>query len=598
MIRSVTSTLPTFKTINFGQGLNILLADVADTSTERHTRNSAGKTSLVEIVHFVLGSDAGKSSIFKHEDLIDHSFSLEVLIDQRWIRATRSGAADDIIFVSADDARALGFEVPLSLFDLDKAEDVPLGIDVWKALLGQAWFQLPIDRSDGEFMGRGAPTFRQLIGYFARRRKIGGLDTIERTSRDQQPGNWQVALSYLLGLNWHVARRFQDMRDRRKSLQALSKAVKSGELGEIFGTTAEIRPELARVEDRVKLLRAQVDEFQVHDSYRELANQAASLKDEISGATFLLAEADSAIAYLTKSLEQEGPADYANVEALYAAAGVELPNVALRRFEDVKAFQASVAANRRHYLEEQIASLEAKRKTSSADLAAASAARTEILCALDGKGAFEDLMWLNEALAEQVARAELLRSKLQHAAVLENNRTQLKAEIADLELQLQQSLAASEDAIKRATVLVDQAITELYDDRTGNLIIEASRTGPQFRIDIQGGGNRGGIDMMKVFCLDTALMRIAFERFSPGPLMLIHDSHIFDGVDSRQVSRALAYGQRIAEKTGGQYIVALNSDEFEKADAISETSFWPQVNSVKLTDDETGGLFGFRFDLG
>ena len=387
------------------------------------------------------------------------------------------------------------------------------------------------------------------------------------------------------------------MRDRRRSLQALSKAVKSGELGEIFGTTAEIRPELARVEDRVKVLRAQVEGFQVHESYQQLARQAASLKDEISEVTLSLAETSAAIDYLTKSISQEGPADYTDVEALYRAAGVELPNVALRRFEDVKAFQASVAANRRHYLEEQISGLETQRQIFSASLATASAARTEILSALDGKGAFEDLIRLNEALAEQVARAELLRSKLQHAAVLENNRTQLKAEVADLELQLQQSLAASEDAIKRATVLVDHAITELYDDRTGNLIIEASRTGPQIRIDIQGGGNRGGIDMMKLFCFDTALLRIAYDRFSPGPLMLIHDSHLFDGVDSRQVSRAMAYGQRIADEIGGQYIVALNSDEFEKANAIAETSFRWKVNSVKLTDDETGGLFGFRFDL-
>lgn len=507
------------------------------------------------------------------------------------------GAADDVVLVSASDARALGIELPASLFGLNETDDVPISIEAWKALLGQAWFLLPIDRSNGEFQGKGAPTFRQLIGYFARRRKIGGLDTIERTSRDQQPGNWQVALSYLLGLNWHVARRFQDMRDRRKSLQALNKAVKSGELGEILGTTAEIRPELARVEDRAKVLRAQVDSFQVHDSYQQLAQQAASLKDKISEVTLSLAETSSAIDYVTKSISQEEAADYADVEALYTAAGVELPNFALRRFEDVKAFQASVAANRRHYLEEQIADLKTQRQIFSASLATASAARTEILRALDGKGAFDDLIRLNEALAEQVSRAELLRSKLQHAAVLENNRTQLKAEVADLELQLQQSLAASEDAIKRATVLVDRAITELYDDRTGNLIIEASRTGPQFRIDIQGGGNRGGIDMMKLFCFDTALLRIAFDRFLPGPLMLIHDSHLFDGVDSRQVSRALAYGQRIADKIGGQYIVALNSDEFEKANAIADTSFRSKVNSVKLTDDETGGLFGFRFDL-
>ena len=52
MIRTVSSSLPTFKTLTFTPGLNLLLADVAKTSTDRHTRNSAGKTSLVEIIHF------------------------------------------------------------------------------------------------------------------------------------------------------------------------------------------------------------------------------------------------------------------------------------------------------------------------------------------------------------------------------------------------------------------------------------------------------------------------------------------------------------------------------------------------------------------
>ena len=77
------------------------------------------------------------------------------------------------------------------------------------------------------------------------------------------------------------------------------------------------------------------------------------------------------------------------------------------------------------------------------------------------------------------------------------------------------------------------------------------------------------------------------------PTRRIHDPSAYGG----QVSRALAYGQHIAKETGGQYIVALNSDEFEKANEISEISFRQQLNSVKLTDDETGGLFGFRFDL-
>ncbi|MFT9380604.1 ABC-three component system protein [Gluconobacter sp. P5B12] len=596
MIRSISSTLPTFKALKFSPGLNILLADVAERSTDRHTRNSAGKTSLVEILHFLLGSEAGKASLFKHEALINHSFTVELLLGGRWVRATRSGASDDKITLSSADAEALGLA---SLRDVFDSDDTPttISLDSWKEILGSLWFGLPVHQRDSSLDAKGAPTFRQLVGYFARRRKVGGFSTIEKNSGDQQPSSWQVSLSYLLGLDWRVARKFQNMRDRKKVIDALRKAIKDGDLGHIFGSTAEIRPELARVEDQVEKLRVQVDNFQVHESYRELAAQASALKDRANEITFALAEAKSAVDYITKALEQETPPGYADVERLYAAVGVELPDVALRRFDEVKAFQASVATNRRLYLQKQIDEVVARRDDLSHELKDAADNRTGILQTLEGTGAFEDLIRLQEQFGEQVSRAETLRSKLQHAATLESSKTQLKAEVADLELTLQHSYEQAEGCIKRATVLVDHAITKLYDDRTGNLIIEASRTGPRFRIEIQGGGNKGGIDMMKLFCFDTALLRIAYDRFEPGPRILVHDSHLFDGVDSRQVAQALVYGMTIAEEIGGQYIVALNSDEFDKADRASDVSFKPYVNRVKLTDDETGGLFGFRFDL-
>ena len=597
MIRTVTSSLPSFKTIMFTSGLNILLADVAASSTDRHTRNSAGKTSLVEIIHFLLGSDAGKSSLFKHDALFKHSFSVEFLLGGRWVSASRSGSREDVVTVSAADAAAIGIPIPVSLFGPEEGDQIDIAVDTWKKILGAAWFGLPLETDGTQFDAKGAPTFRAMIGYFARRRKSGGLDTIEKTSSDQQPGSWQVTLSYLLGLNWHVARSFQDLRDRKRTVEALSKAVKGGELGQIFGTTAEIRPELARAEERIAILRARAESFEVHDSYRELADRAAWLKDRAGEITFALAEAQAAADYLTKSLQQESPPAYADVERLYAAAGIELPDVALRRFDDVKAFQASVASNRRQYLQEQVTDLADRQRDLAKELESVAGERTTLLQTLDGKGAFEDLLRLREELGEQVSRVETLRSKLQHAALLDNNRAEMKAEAADLELRLQKSFEEAEEAIKRATVLVDHAITALYDDRTGNLIIEASRSGPRFRIDIQGGGNKGGIDMMKLFCFDATMLQIASERFTPGPQVLIHDSHLFDGVDSRQVARALNYGRVVVGDVGAQYIVALNSDEFDQANSSSSLDLTQFLNPVRLADDEDGGLFGFRFDL-
>lgn len=591
MIRTISSSLSTFKSLTFMSGLNILLADVAEQSTDRHTRNSAGKTCLVEIVHFILGGDANKSSIFKHEMIKEHSFSAEILLGDHWIIVTRSGVSDNIVTLSANDASVLGLGI-------SSTEDkIAVPVDMWKALLGYYWFNIPENRVGTEFDCKGAPSFRSLISYFARRRKDGGFNTLEKSNSSQQPGSWQVSVSYLLGLDWRIAREFQDVRDRKRVVSVLSKAIKDGELGQIFGTTAEIRPELARVEERIAVMRSQVQTFQVHETYREQAARASFLKDRMSELTMALAEADSAVDYVTKSLDEEVAPAYADVKRLYAAAGIELPGVALRRFDDVKAFQESVSENRRKYLNEQIKEISDNRDALAAELEETAQERTGILQALDGKGAFEDLIQLRERLGELAGRAETLKTKLQHALALENNKTQLKAEAATLEMRLQQSYEASENVIKRATVLVDHAISTLYDDRTGNLIVEASRTGPKFRIDIQGGGNKGGIDMMKLFCFDTALLRISFDLFSPGPRMLIHDSHLFDGVDSRQVARAFSYGKKIAEEISGQYIVTLNSDEFERANAESKIPLNDFVNPVRLTDDEAGGLFGIRFNM-
>ena len=65
MIISISSSIPTFKKVTFHHGLNVLLADTSPGATEKQTRNSAGKTSLIEIIHFLLGSDCDKDSLFR-----------------------------------------------------------------------------------------------------------------------------------------------------------------------------------------------------------------------------------------------------------------------------------------------------------------------------------------------------------------------------------------------------------------------------------------------------------------------------------------------------------------------------------------------------
>ena len=51
MIIALGSSIEGFKTLNFHKGLNILLAEQETNSEETKTRNSSGKSSVLELIH-------------------------------------------------------------------------------------------------------------------------------------------------------------------------------------------------------------------------------------------------------------------------------------------------------------------------------------------------------------------------------------------------------------------------------------------------------------------------------------------------------------------------------------------------------------------
>jgi uncharacterized protein YydD (DUF2326 family) len=101
---------------------------------------------------------------------------------------------------------------------------------------------------------------------------------------------------------------------------------------------------------------------------------------------------------------------------------------------------------------------------------------------------------------------------------------------------------------------------------------------------------------MQIFCFDLMLTEMSHKQ-GRGPGFLIHDSHLFDGVDERQVAKALQLGAERAEASGFQYIVTLNSDALPREGFRGGFDIQSRVLETKLTDaTETGGLFGLRFN--
>jgi uncharacterized protein YydD (DUF2326 family) len=220
--------------------------------------------------------------------------------------------------------------------------------------------------------------------------------------------------------------------------------------------------------------------------------------------------------------------------------------------------------------------------------------RRQILKTLEGRGALEDFVRLQRDLATAEAVAATLRERFKAAEIVEGESTQLDLDRVNLKQRLQADHQHHKVALDRAILLIAEAISELYDDRTGRFIVEATENGPEFRISIEGDRG-GGISNIEIFCLDLALLQISQERFG-GPGFLIHDSHLFDGVDARQIACALALGARAAADSI-QYIVTMNSDIFDSLPLPATVDRAKVTLATRLSDEtDTGGLFGFRFD--
>lgn len=70
MIRRVYASDKRFKSVEFTNGLNIVLAEQSANSDSKDTRNGVGKTTLIHVIDFCLGAelDKGKLPIDKISD--------------------------------------------------------------------------------------------------------------------------------------------------------------------------------------------------------------------------------------------------------------------------------------------------------------------------------------------------------------------------------------------------------------------------------------------------------------------------------------------------------------------------------------------------
>jgi len=586
MIRCVRANKATFQSVRFQPGFNVVLADKTDKSSHKDSRNGAGKSLLVEIIHFCLGGSAGTS--LKKKELHDWRFTLDMQLGGKELSVTRGLDHPNKVEVVGE-----AWFVPTDLLLPLSGGSFQIKSTEWARSLGTALFGLPKEEKPQPF----TPRFRNLFPFFAR----SGRDAFAspfRHHRQTKIGEQQICNSFLLGLGWEYARRWQLLREKETLLKVYRQASEAGVAQLVPGSLGELEAERVRLEQAAQRTEENLRVFRVHPEYERIEEQASELTRQIHELANQNVTDGRLLEHYRRSMAGEtGAADSERtgrmLEETYQEAGVVLPELVKKRLDDVKQFHHALVQGRRDFLSAEAERLERNLVARKQQLAGLDGQRASLMQVLETHGALAEynrLQALRQNAHEKLAE---VRRRIQQLKELEEGRSQLRIELETLRQTTRRDLDDRATAKEQAISLFNANSEALYD-APGNLIIEVGKNGYQFEVEIQRTGATG-IENMKVFCYDLTLAQLwTSQPHHPG--LLLHDSPMFDGVDERQKAAAWARAKAESERLGFQYICMVNTDDIPEGEVMQGLDIRDEslVRAV-LTDQPDGCLLGMRF---
>lgn len=590
MITGVRANREEFNGVTFSEGFNVVVADVTKKSNQKDSRNGLGKTTLLNIIHFCFGGSEKPNEGLRSTDLEGWEFTVDVVLSGERVAATRSGEMDSDILIEASDKW-------FNEYIVSEAPQVPeqqmmnfggrlmvrqTKLNDWKSVLGHGMYGLH---------SRSSATFRNLIAYDIRRYQFE--KPFENFPR-QSTKDIQVSNTYLLDLNWQHAVKWQDLKDRKKNVDSIKRAVKQGDnlLAEMLGTIGDLETERDRLIRVVEKSDLELRSFQVHPHYVQIENEANDMTRQIHELSNHVLQLKRLIDFHEDSIKEEQPAGDSRVIELYEEAGVVLADSLIKRLEDVQTFHVQVTRNRRDYLQSEVLRLDRELEATRSEIERLSNRRSELMSVLQSHGALEEYSELQQLHLGYRSSLDAIEHQIEQLNRIETETSQITIEREQLHLDARIDLD-ERSTLKQAREIFGSNSEALYE-APGRLVVNVDReSGFRFDVDIPRASSVG-ISRMKVFCYDLMRAELWSQRdVSPG--FLIHDSNIFDGVDERQVALALELAEQKSRECGFQYIVCMNSDAIPY-ERFSDGFAFNEFVRKRLTDSEPSGkLLGVEF---
>lgn len=579
-ISSLGSTDSRFKTLTFKPGLNILVADRTESSDQGDSRNSIGKTSFVKVLRYVLGGD--RSDELKAAELNDHSFNATLMLP------SVNGREEETVSVTRTLTPAT--RVVVSGWSAIPGEQ-SIHVDDWRGLLAQHLFHIPDNVS--------RPTPGQLWAQLTRT-YFGNPTKVNANEADWETG---VRVGHLLGLSPEILAKAGEVDRLTRQGKAIRQAVREGALAHLSLDEAMLRAQLATTRRQRDRTAESIRAFKVNEQYAEHQEQA----DDLTASIQKLNDEGLALQRRSRELDEAlrdevDPAEDMELRArltrVYAELGVVLPELVTRRYEEVANFHQSVVRNRRNFLQQELDAANARLAALDVERRALDSERSKTLHLLAETVALDTFLTAQRDLAKLEADVADLERRIEAAVSVSQIGDEVKLKTAELVTSVRAEIHERASSLDEPISLFGELGSEIYSDRQADLLVHTTDKGILKVTPHLSGDASTGVRSVETFMFDVVCLISAIKN-NRAPGILVHDSHLFDAIDGRQVASCLNIGARLAEEYGFQYVVTLNSDFLDLVTAQSDGAFdaGPYIMTTRLTDaTDDGGLFGFRFD--
>ncbi len=568
----LTSNNPKFHTINFKNGLNIVVGSQL-TAEQKKSINGIGKSISLSLIHYMFGSNFKTASDKKLEDYLSTygTFELTFLHNDKEYTIKKDFSQSEYYI---NEEKIVKTNYP------KKLNEIFLGKEEIK------------------------PTFKQLLNCFARRYSsdngmIYYSHVLSQQGRPIEDYEQQYTNLALLGIDMSLVQQSYEIKDKIAKLKKAEKTVEDYE--KVLDKT-----NIDDIKDEIERLNIQIEKFIIAENYDKLKQEADSLTTEIND--FRNKIFFSSKKLKTKELNYETSQntniDINKIEELFNEANFFFEEKIIKRIEQTQEFHNNLINNRKKRLSAEIRDLKIEIEKLQIEMKSLANRRDNILKDLNNKGALEE----RDTLKDRIKTLEKEKQDLEKYAHILNefkkDKSNLEVKNATIKQASISYLDKNHEHIEYIQKTFRNLVKQFYDNQGGSFKIDEAPTAKylfNINIHIPKEGSQG-VGEVKVFCYDVLLYLLNKDLLG----FLAHDGCIFSEMDRRQKSTIFKIILELTKGDNFQYFLNIGDntlneilDENNEINILSEDEKEIIKNSIRLTlsdKDEKNWLFGESFN--